>query len=755
MQDTIRSLTKLGFALHLLHPKSKRPIETGWTKGSPKKVDELLKSFKPGMNIGVRLGAASKLGEKYLAVIDCDVKSTFEDAGAELTAKLHELFEDKAFQTPMVLSGRGNGSRHIYVLTDKPAAPRRLAQSVDKVQVHMPSVKATKHELSALSKKQISEGIRLRHAWEISLMGEGQQVVLPPSLHPDTGRKYKWSKGEPANIDEFFTLSQVVAQEKSTENAVLQDFKVADIDLLSTGLSDAMVDLIVSGEGNSDRSAGLMSACHAMVGIGLTDDQILTVLTDKDNYLGRTGFDHANTDSRKKAAEWVFKHTLRKVKDQKKADSQFEAVVEISVQNHEIDAAVQEGDLMGDWISRLIKGKNGNPANCLQNIHSVLTNALGPDIFKFNEFVSNDEVWRENPWGLKIGTEFNERSIAEIQLWCSKAYRFQPSVDNIWNAITAIANQNKYHPVRDYLNSLPDWDGISRVDNFLRDYMKGEAPEEYLRAISRKTLCAMVARVMEPGIKFDYMLILEGDQGLRKSTAIKTLVGSKWFSDAELDTKHKDSIHNMLGKWVFEQAELDVLDKASISSLKRFVSCDTDRMRPSHGRKSQDYPRQCIFIGSTNEDIYLKDQSANRRFWPFKVTGKCNVDHILQDKDQIFAETMMFYLAGEPIWLEDEEIEKIAKKTQEDRTSYDELISIIAEWIKEQPMKSDPPLDTTRLAMKTLFSNQGPFVQYSALNLKFDNAGQRRVGEALRYLKYKRKTERIGGTVCKVWVKCP
>lgn len=757
MKKEIIALKKLGFALHLLHPKSKRPIDTGWSKSVPKVPEELLRDYRPGMNLGVRLGEASRIGGKYLAVIDCDVKSSeahYQDEMQEALTVRFPLLNTK--KVAIVQSGRGNGSRHIYALSDQPVMPKRLAQSPEKVRVHMPSVKPSKTETEILTAAELEAGFRLRAAWEISLMGEGQQVVLPPSLHPDTGRSYVWSSGmSPQNVEDFLVLPQGEYKESTTQSVKPLPFKLAPVDLLDGRLPDDLVDLIVSGKGCSDRSAGLLKVAHAMVAFKFTRDEILTTLSDPETYLGKAAYDHANSEERANAANWVDRFTLQKVYASQPRDSDFDLITDVAPLS-EVEIVNQKEELLGGWESRLIVNKNTRlPINCLQNVYLVLTNTLGSGLFRHNEFGVVDEVWAKNPWDLSVGSEFNERAIADMKLWFSQVHKFQPSDDNLWGGITTIANKNKYHPIREYLDALPEWDRVPRVDNFLRDCMMGDAPDKYLRAISRKVLTALIARIYEPGIKFDYMLILEGSQGIRKSTAIKSLVGSKYFSDTDLKIGEKDAISDMRGKWVFEQAELNNLDKYDIATLKRFVSRDTDRMRPAYGRKSQDYPRQCIFLGSTNENIYLKDPSGNRRFWPFKVTGECNIDLVENNKEQILAEALMFYLVGEPLWLDDKEVQVEARDEQAGREAYDELSAVVSDWITKETLSPTvtPPIDFSRIRIVDLFVQNGPFAQAGMSSLKMDLHTQRRVADVLRYLGYHPKTARIGGIPTRIWQK--
>ena len=189
-------------------------------------------------------------------------------------------------------------------------------------------------------------------------------------------------------------------------------------------------------------------------------------------------------------------------------------------------------------------------------------------------------------------------------------------------AVTKVADDRAYHPLRAYLAGLPEWDGSPRVDTLLIDYL-GATDNAYIRAVTRKTLCAAAARVYSPGCKFDTILVLNGPQGIGKSTLIAKL-GGEWFSDSlQLsDTHDKTAAEKLQGYWILEIGELAGLRKAEVETLRSFLSRQNDIYRASFGRRATPHPRQCVFIGTTNaESGYLRDTTGNRRFWPVKVSG--------------------------------------------------------------------------------------------------------------------------------------
>lgn len=712
-------LYDLGFAIHWVKPKSKRPVELGWASGPRKTWSGLIKSYTRGMNVGVRLGSASKIGDQFLAVIDCDVKSTDPAHTAEMEAKLGSLLGELANSSPVVLSGRGNGSKHVYVLTEAPASAQRLAQSSEKVKVFMPSSeRASAQELKELAPEEIKKGMRLRAAWEIAVMGDGQQVVLPPSIHPDSGESYTWLRPitHPSDL-KLFKFDQKVKTSKKENSA---PFTEVEVDLVTSKLSNVTYEMIVNGEGVSDRSAALLGVTNKMLKAGFTDDEILTVLTDPDNYLGAVAYEHAQTEDRARAANWLRRYTLEKSKRETLAESVFQdEVVEEEPLSPEA-AASQLEELIGgekDWRDLIERGsvESGcKPKNTLKNVIMILKGEGGDDVFKRDEFANAELYGRVAPWGSQVGAEVSDLDTVRIKSWLADNYRFEPSNDRIGEAISKIADQNRFHPVREYLDSLV-WDGVPRIDNWLKTYMEASAEEPYLSAVSRKTLCAMVGRIYRPGIKFDHVLILENEkQGVGKSTSVRMLAGDKWFSDATINIGDKDAVLTMRSIWVVELGELSGMRKADVDQLKEFVSRTTDRIRVPYGKRTENFPRQCIFIGTTNSKEYLKDPTGNRRFWPVSV-GACDFKAIERDRDQLLAEAKFAYDLGEPLYLENSEMIEASLVEQEARAIQDPLEEVLSDWlnekVKERKEGDDdlgPFIDRKQFRTSDLFSITGP-----------------------------------------------
>lgn len=732
--DEALRLHALGFAIHWIAPKSKRPIEKKWTSGERKTVDQLKASYKPGFNVGVRLGTPSKINGKYLAVIDCDMKSE------ELShlSQMEEAIEKLLPQTgPSVASGRANGSRHFFVTTDKPAEPKRITASNDKVKVHMPSVEASATDRKHLDDSEIEMGYRWRPAFEICFMGEGQQVVLPPSIHPDSGKRYRWQK--PFEIENLPLLGVIAQSAKTSPRDKVGDLKALtfeEVELIGSGLSGEVIDAIVSGEGVEDRSAYLMTACRAMVLANFTPNQILSVLTDPVNELSSAARDRRG-ESRESQAAWVKQYSLDRVREgMGLSDDPFKDAPPLDDVKPRVPVEMNDADARLEEVKNQLERVQGNgadagkPKNSLTNAYAVL-NALGaPALIRYDRFAIRDRLTCNTPWGGIAGTEYSERYCGNIRLWLAQKFRFDPGRDKVDTAILNIADQNAFHPVQDYLNGLT-WDGVPRIDTWLRDFLgANETPEPLLSAISRKTIMAMIQRIFEPGCKFDHVTILEGIQNSGKSSAVNIL-GGEWAASPKLDLHSKDSVLALQGKWLIEFAELTAINHADQELVKHFISNGTDRIRTPYGRTTLDYPRQCVFIGTTNLGTYMKDISGNRRYWPVPV-GQTRFDELAEVRDQLFAEAMARYrVKREHLDFRDEpEAQKQAGREQDKRRFEDGWVEIIDSFLD-----SSDVFDSEKISLTALFES------CDALGVnKVGMKEQYRAADALRLLGYREKT---------------
>lgn len=347
------------------------------------------------------------------------------------------------------------------------------------------------------------------------------------------------------------------------------------------------------------------------------------------------------------------------------------------------DIASLTGDDADDsWMRKLQRTKSGvpesNPYNCIWIMQHdpQLKNRFGLD-----EFAHRIVVLGNLPWRTVNGSDlWGDTDDACIRNYLSTVYQIKGK-GIIDDAITEVMNQNKFHPVREYLTAL-NWDGTERVDSLFIDFI-GAEDTPYIRAVTRKWLCGAIARVMEPGIKFDTAIVLYGEQGLGKSVILERL-GGKWFNNTLQDIKTKDALEQIQGAWINELAELSPTYKNDNEIVKAFLSRTTDRFRVPYGRRTEEYPRQCVFAGSTNNLLFLKDRTGNRRFWPISGDKRRKVrnswDLSKDEVDQIWAEAFMLWANGESLVL-DEQLEQEAIKIQQSHTEGSELTGLIEEYL--------------------------------------------------------------------------
>lgn len=663
-----KKLWSMGFSIIWLYPKSKRPIGDKWTEGPRIHWDTLEKLYRNAQNVGVRLGETSKFADgSYLCVLDCDVKSTDPHHLKEMELALYNFCPSSDF-APRVHSGRGGGSCHLYFRTKTPQVSFKALHSSHKVKVFMPSQEPSKVDRDNLTEDEIKKGLRWRLAWEVDVFGQGKQVVLPPSVHPDSLKPYRWEV--PLNSYESIPLLAEGFAPKKVRLASKgsNEIKFKPVDLLSTPINDKYFDLITSGKGFNEypsRSEALFASLNALVNAGLDDAQIFTVLTDRSYFMSEKPLEAGRGDV-DTAARWL-QSQIAKIRDERSAQAAFEgtAIVddldEIFLSDEE--AAAQAEDLV-PWINHLKVTSQGLYKNTAYNLYLILKNGAHEPIWAYDEFKNSLVYSGKAPWNASsdIGREIRDSDDVDVKMWLSKEWGIEASTQAISEVTMKLALENSFHPVRRYLRGLK-WDGKPRIDNWLFNYMSATCElgqEEYVQAVGRKVLCAAVARVLDPGVKFDYMLILEGKQGVGKSSAVGILAG-EWFADSLGDIESKDVVDVMRGKWIVEVGELASMDKATTNSMKLFVSRTTDTVRKAYDRRAADYPRQCIFIGTTNDQQYLKDESGARRFWPVSV-GKVNFAKLEEDRDQLWAEALVRYEDDfEPLYIDKQEIRSVAE----------------------------------------------------------------------------------------------
>lgn len=383
--------------------------------------------------------------------------------------------------------------------------------------------------------------------------------------------------------------------------------------------------------------------------------------------------------------------------------------------------AVVRPPAAGGWKDQLARTENGSLIAHMQNVELILGNdERWSGVIAFSAFSSKIVKLRTPPYGGGTG-DWGDIDDIRVMKWLAQQYNLRVKASSVIEAVSVVAHDHAFHPVRNYLNQL-EWDRVPRLDTWLNTVM-GVAQSGYSAKVGKRWMISAVARVMRPGCKADSVMILEGGQGEGKSTAM-SILGGDWFMDTPFALGDKDGFQAIRGKWIIELGELDSFNKAESTKAKQFFSASTDTYRESYGRRTNDVPRQCVFVGTTNQDEYLKDATGNRRYWPVACT-KVDLEQLREIRDQLWAEAMFCYEAGEIWWVNRDETAMFSE-AQDERFVVDEWEGPILNWLEESQIG-----ETT----------SGSEVLASALKLDFGHWGkpeQMRVGAIMHRLGWRR-----------------
>lgn len=331
-----------------------------------------------------------------------------------------------------------------------------------------------------------------------------------------------------------------------------------------------------------------------------------------------------------------------------------------------LDDAELPEDYTDEWKAELEYTKSGKLLCNIANIILILENdpALAGHIVH-DLFTGMDSAKDGLPWN-KNANQWTDTDDANLRVWLEKHYDITGK-EKIADALTAVLTRHSYHPIRDYLSGLT-WDGVPRLDRIIIDYM-GAEDSELNRAMSRKHFVAAVARVFNPGCKYDYCLIMSGAEGIGKSTLLRVM-GGRWFNDSITTLEGKEGMEQLRRAWVVELGELSSIKRSDVEQVKAHLSKQVDIYRAAYARRVLEHPRQCVFCGTTNEALFLKGDTGNRRFWVIPVVAELRKykdwsEAIRRDRDQLWAEAVHYYKQGEPLYLS-EELEAQAKQRQQD-----------------------------------------------------------------------------------------
>lgn len=338
----------------------------------------------------------------------------------------------------------------------------------------------------------------------------------------------------------------------------------------------------------------------------------------------------------------------------------------------------------GNWVEQLDLDKAGNLKPTIDNIKMILTfDEVLKGMSGYNEFDFKTAILKGVPWRkVKPGDVWTDADDAGLMHYLESVYGlYAPKKTE--EALEIVQQNNRFHPVREYLESLPEWDGVKRLENLFIDYL-GADDTEYVRTVTRKAFVAAVARIYRPGIKFDNMLTLVGPQGLGKSYILKVM-GREWYSDSLITVQGKEAYESLHGSWLLEMAELTAAKKAEVEAVKHFISKQEDIYRAAYARRSMNYPRQCVFFGTTNDAEFLRDRTGNRRFWPVEVGRQVIVKDIFNelenDVEQIWAEAKYLFDNGESLYL-DKRINDMAIEKQKEHTEQDSRQGLVEEFLE-------------------------------------------------------------------------
>jgi len=332
-----------------------------------------------------------------------------------------------------------------------------------------------------------------------------------------------------------------------------------------------------------------------------------------------------------------------------------------------------------NWLELLETTKNGTVISKYSNMSLIIEH--DPEIqgtMCYNDFSCRPELWAEG----KFVSAYQDKDVRDVWELIERKYNITVSKAIMHEAVDRVGELHSYHPVQEYLESL-EWDGARRVETFFIDYL-GCEDNAYTREVALCMFSAAVHRIFEPGYKFDSAIVISGAQGIGKTRLIKTLGKDKWYGELS-SFDNKIGMEEVAGSWIVEIAELSAMNKQQLEQQKSFISAESTRYRPPYARHSKDFPRQCVFIGSTNRNEYLKDSTGNRRWWPIDCSVKSvDIDKLEKEVNQLWAEAYgILYAQGRRTYLIGEALE-IAIVQQKEKMEADEWEGMIESWLNQE-----------------------------------------------------------------------
>lgn len=744
--DMNRDLLSSGASLHWLVPFQKRPIAENWSELPNQTEADLIAGYRTNANIGIRLGRPSQVSGYYLHILDIDIRKP--ECADAAWATVCMMFPG-ARSLPSVISGSGGESRHLYFLTDKPFRKKKLVKSTGYSMVF-----------------EADKGREVKKSdWEIDLMGTGSQAVIPPSIHPVTKLPYIWERAIDLSLVGIgigpIIPSEDIADwgaDESVEDSGDED----DDDLFAMvigapmDLEDGEVEKIIADlpeDWVEDRDHWLTVGAalhHQFEGKKVGFDRWCEWASKSAKFdardSGRVWKSFKGSKNPVRMATLIQASSANRMNDEmdiEDAEVHFDAPVpalasptglsdlfDMSLPTKPANA-VKKVDIDPEWQLLLHRNEDGELKSTLHNIRLIVRNDKRmAGIVAFNEF-SNNMVLRHEPgrvqkkrdkskpavnldgkiWKVRdplngdIWSDTHDnviRSIIEAPTTQS-GYGIKVSDRDLRGGIDIVSSDQRFHPVKERLEGFADqWDGQQRLETFFIDYL-GCADTPYHRQAAVTMLLGAVSRVYEPGHKFDFVAILEGAQGAGKSTFISTL-GLNWSSELSGDISDPNKmIEAMQGSWIIEIGELSSMHRSEVNDLKAFVSRTHDKGRLAYAKRVAVFPRQCIFIGSTNDREYLRDSTGNRRYWPIEcnLNGQMIDNFKLRDEVHlIWGEAVRMYktmrakipIGDLPLYISNKDAAAEAKVIQESKrveTAEDVLADQIMAWLNSPTVDGD------------------------------------------------------------------
>lgn len=650
----------------------KQPGHKGWqSEAQPLHPD----TYRDGCNLGLRMGRQTN--GAVLVCIDVDA----EDPAVLL--EIHPTWPATLIQRT------GKGRWHfLYVW------PASVPLPGNKIQLHD------------------RQGGKI----PVDIRADGGQIVVTPSVHPETGTPYQWLNAGTSPVDLPEEIAQAVlaaghspgtrTSSKSTVASRVSPPPSADAETVAAASSSPGAVSFEVSDIQWKRVCRKLAQRNSPVAAAF--ERLLR---------GQSLAEPGERDGKITSMCWALARELPEA-DPDGIARFFEQSLSLM---HSLSPFNAPCDVALKFRTAVHKQQNETAEVCLQcsstgapkaNVENCLRVLRGDQNlygrFVYDEFADRVIVARPTPWdkpALRYPRAVTNEDFTMLEAYLSSAHHLDVKSTSVFAAACAVARENGFHPAREYIFSVvPKWDGVPRIDTWLVDYC-GAQDCQTTRWAAAWWLMSAVERIADPGCQADYCLVLEGQQGRKKSTALRVLASPDWFTDDMPDIANQvASAQALSGKWIVELSELaSVRSAKDVDRTKAFLSRKVDRYRVPYGKVTQDFPRQCVFAGSTNDTEYLTDPTGNRRFWAVRVSDKdVDVGGLRAVRDQLWAEAAIRYAAGEQHWPETETEKAMFAATIETRRVHDSWIDKVLTWCSNPIGYRGQPL-TTAFLLESIF----------------------------------------------------